>query len=274
MKTFKEKYYNFAVSDFDGTLFRSDASVSDFTLKAIKNFTKHGGTFCICTGRMTNSIMQYCKQYDLDGYVISYNGAEIVEIKTGKVVYKNHVDTVACAKILKYAELNNLTVQVYPDNIIMVNQANEMVKSYSNIVKAPIKECNCMVSEIFEKQKLTSAKVLFYTNDQTADKTITELKQILGNNYNVIRSNAYHIDITQSSVSKGKSILKLAEILGKEQDKIICFGDERNDISMLNVAGLSVACANANSLLKEVADLITDSCDEDGVAKALIKYGV
>ena len=197
MKTFKEKFYNFAVSDFDGTLFRSDACVSDFTLKAIKRFVKNGGVFCICTGRMTNSIMQYCKQYQLDGYVISYNGAEIVEIKTGNIVYKNHVDTEACIKILQYAEHNDLTVQVYPNNFIMVKHANDMVKSYSHIVKAPIKECNCNVSEIFEEQKLTSAKVLCYTNDQTADKTIFDLKQILGDNYNVIRSNTFHIDITK-----------------------------------------------------------------------------
>ena len=80
--------------------------------------------------------------------------------------------------------------------------------------------------------------------------------------------------VGQAGTGKNYTLEQVARTLNKEQEKTICFGDERNDVSMLKVAGLGVACANANQDLKDIADIITDSCDDDGVAKALIKYGV
>ena len=274
MKTIREKFYNFAVSDFDGTLLQTDRTLSEFSLKTIEQFIKNGGTFYICTGRMTSSIMSYCKNYGLGGYVISYNGAEIVEVSTAKKIFSNHVDNLACIKLLEYAEKNNLTVQTYPNDQLLAQNANEMVNEYSGRVNVPITQSEQKVSEIFKQNGYTSAKVLFYTNDQMADSMLKEIKQILGSDYNVTRSNEFHIDIMKKGISKGETVLILAKLLNLDTSKLICFGDERNDVSMLSVAGLGVACANANKELIAVADVVTNSCDDDGVAKALIKYGV
>lgn len=275
MDKLKEKHYNFAVSDFDGTIFRSDRTVSERTIKAIKNFVSHGGIFSICTGRMTTSIISYCHQFDLDGYVISYNGAEITEIATENKIFKNHVDNQACIKLLRYAEKNGHVIQVYPNDMLTVNFAGDESKSYAKITNVPVYEYKNNVSILFEKEKYTSAKVLFYTNDQIADTMLKEIKELLGEGYNVIRSNAYHIDVTKGGVSKGEAVKKLANILNADMNKLICFGDEMNDKSMLDVASIGAVCSSGNEGLKAIKDyLVIDACDDDGVAKILEKYGV
>ncbi len=274
MNKFKEKYYNFAVSDFDGTIFRSDKTISKRTVNAINEFSNNGGIFCICTGRMTTSIMQYCLSFGFSGYVISYNGAEITEISKNKTVFKNHVDNDACIKLLRYGEQNGHVVQVYPNDRLTVNLAGDESKSYAKLTNVPVYEHRDKVSKLFEETGYTSAKVLFYTNDQKADTMLFEIKQILGEGYNVIRSNGYHIDVTKKGVSKGDTIKKLAKILNADMQKLICFGDEMNDKSMLEVAALSCLCSSGNEKLKSQVDVVIDTCDNDGVAKALEKYGI
>lgn len=274
MNKFKSNYYDFAVSDFDGTIFRSDLTVSNRTINAVNNFINRGGTFCICTGRMTNSILRYCVELNLKGYLISYNGAEITQLSDNTLLFKEHVDNNACIKLLKYAEQNDYLIQVYPNNRLIVGSLSEESENYAKTTRVPLEVYGGRVSKLFEETKYSSAKVLFHANDAQAQKMIPEIKKLLGDEYNVIRSNAFHIDIMKKSVSKGNAIRKLARLLDLDMKKLICFGDEMNDKSMLEVAALSCLCSNGNEKLKNQVDLVIDSCDDDGVAKALEKLGV
>ena len=275
MSKFKEKYYDFVVSDFDGTIFTTSKIVTKTTVDAINSFINRGGTFCVCTGRMTKSILKMLNKFGLtQGFVISYNGAEITEVATGTKVYKNHIDNENAVKVLQYAENNGLTVLVYPNDEVTSQYPVESVLDYFKLSECGGNILNSKVSEYFIKNNLTTGKILFLTggNDGVSNKILNDLPKIIGNDFNIVRSNPYHIDITKKGVSKGDTIKKLANLLGKSMKKLVCFGDQMNDESMMRVASLALVTENGSQKLKDLCDGVIESCDDDGVRKAIEKY--
>ena len=274
MKTFKEKFYDFVVTDFDGTIFNSRGEVSQTTVKTIKRFIANGGTFCVCTGRMTGSIIPFLKRFGLDdGFVISYNGAEISNVKTGEKIYKQHVDTVNAVKMLQYAEKNGYDLMVYPDDVITVEHVNELNADYVRLNGTECRVLGAKVSEYFQKHQLTTGKALFLTggNAEVSLKIRDELPQIV-TGLNITRSNPYHVDVMKAGVSKGETVKEFAKLMGKSLERLVCFGDEMNDASMMEVCALSAVPVSGSPILKERCDLIIDACDDDGVSKAMQKY--
>ena len=272
---FKEKYYNFAVSDFDGTIYNSKKEISPKTVEVIKNFIENGGTFCVCTGRMTAGIIPFLHKYGLNkGYVISYNGAEIANIETGEKVYKKHVDTDNAVKVLQYAEKNGFDVLVYPNDKVTVEESNAEKEHYLFMSATTGQVLHSKVSEYMQTNCLTTGKMLFLTGgDETVTKKImSDLPSIVDGKLDFVNSNKYHIDLMNAGVNKGSAIQAFAKMMGLDLNKLICFGDAMNDESMLKVAGLSVVVADGDERLKAISDVITDCCDEDGVAKAMQKY--
>ena len=268
----KKNYYTFAVSDFDGTLFSSTKGVADSALSAIKNFKKAGGTFCICTGRMTSSIAKFYEEYDFGDYVISFNGAEVHNVKTGENIFESHVDNDTCVKLLRYAEKNNRRIQVYPNGVLTVHELNDDYREYAKRCHVTICDVPGKVSDLFIEKGYTSGKVLFYTDDEKRGQMLKEIKAITGDNYEVICSNKEHIDVMAKGVSKGNALLILCNYLGVDIEKTICFGDEKNDLSMLKFAGLGAATANGNPDVLKEADVIVPACDDGGVGAGLELY--
>jgi Cof subfamily protein (haloacid dehalogenase superfamily) len=88
----------------------------------------------------------------------------------------------------------------------------------------------------------------------------------------IVSSFSNNIEIMNHGISKGNAVKILAAYYGIKKEEIICFGDAENDISMLEYAGLGIAMGNAEAYVKEKADYVTDTNDNDGVAKAIEKY--
>lgn len=275
MKNYKEKYYDFAISDFDGTIYNSNGEITKETVSAVNAFINRGGTFCICTGRMTASIRLLLNKFSLNrGYVISYNGAEITNIETGEKLYKNHIDTENAVKILEYAEKMNFQVLVYPNDVITTAKLTPQVEEYFQLNGIPGQIINGKVSEYIKNNQLTTGKALFLTggDSNVTQRILKDLPLILGSEFNITNSNKFHVDIMRKDVSKGETIKIFAKTISKSLDKLICFGDEMNDASMMKVANLAAVMQNGSELLKKEADIIIDSCDNDGVRKAIEKY--
>lgn len=274
MKKIRENYYDIAISDFDGTIFSSRIGIPEKVLNAINKFVAAGGIFCVCTGRMSSSILNFYKHYGFAGYAIGFNGAEICNSDTGEKIYKKHVDNSTCIKLLRYAEVNSKRVHVYPNDVLTVNGLNDDYRAYAKRCQVDICDVNGLVSDLFIEKKYTSGKVLFYTDNNSRAQMLNDIKNIVKNDYEVICSNPEHIDVMAKGVSKGNAVLRLCNILGKGTDRLMCLGDEKNDASMIQVAGLGIATQNGNDELKAIADIIVPSCEEGGAAIAFEKYGV
>lgn len=263
-----EKKLAVAVSDFDGTLARSDKTLSENTLRQIEKFKKAGGFFAVCTGRMTSAILPFCQELNLGDYVISFQGAAINEVKSGKSIYFNPVEAAEAAKLADYAKKTGRNMQVYVGGGFVSRLRDEQTNAYAAVANLEYSS-NENLGDYLRELNEPSGKVLFYTNGENPEALRAEIAEVAGEKYNVFISNPRQIDVIKAGVSKGSGVELLLSLTGKSGLPFMCCGDESNDISMLKIASLPVATANADECVKSVAKYVTLSNDDDGVAAAL-----
>lgn len=260
--------YKLIASDFDDTFLSTKGTVSDYQLNAVKEFQRLGGKFMLCSGRMFSSIREEAKRFDIHGDVICYNGAMIANLDTGEIKYHNPMSVESSIKIIKALEDENKIIQVYVDDNLYVKEKSKYTDFYCESCKVGYTE----VGKLSDYIKLTGKPVTHIVVVDSPEN-VNELYERYKNQneYAVTPSGANLIDIVTFSSSKGNAIRAMCEMYGISLSECVCCGDSPNDISMLKVAGLGVAVANARDIVKEVADVVTDSCDNDGVGKIIEK---
>lgn len=262
--------YKLVASDFDNTLIRSDGTVSDYTLGVINDFQMHGGKFMICTGRMFASIRKEAKALGFHGDVIAYNGGMIGDIDTGKIKYHSTMSTDIALEVVEYLESFGKIVHLYVDDVLYVKEQNPYTDYYCKCCKVKATAVG-RLSEYIKKTSATPTKILLMDEPVEITKFSAILTKRGDGRYLVAASAPNLLDIEDVNTSKGNGILKMCEYYGVDISECVCFGDSPNDISMLKVAGVGVAVENATEDVKNICDYVTDSCDEDGVAKVIDK---
>lgn len=265
----KNKNFKILISDFDGTLFRTDKTVSKANLDAINAFKARGGIFAVCTGRMTAGIELVLKNLGYKGLFVSFNGAEIVDTEKG-VLYSNKIKNDLLYKVTKFIEDRGVYVQAYPDNKLLISKYNENTEFYLSfnkvefIVKNPI-------HEYIKESGVESAKILIFDDPEKIDGILGDLR---GNfpELEVVRASDKMVEITNKGVLKSDGIKRLSEIYNVPVSEIIAMGDAGNDVSMLRAAGLGIAVGNASDEVKAASDLVVPSCDEDAVKYVIENY--
>ena len=112
-------------------------------------------------------------------------------------------------------------------------------------------------------------KCLGTANPEIAPQIVEKYNEKFGDILNIGRSEPFFIEITPKGIDKAASLERLCQIMGSSRENMIACGDGFNDISMIEYAGTGVAMANARKEVKDVADYITSSNDDDGVAKVI-----
>lgn len=263
--------YGAAVSDFDGTLARDDKTISEKTLAQIREYSKSGGLFALCTGRMTSATLPVCRKYNLCDYAISFQGAAINEVKSGKSLYFNPVECEVAARLADYAKKTNRNMQVYLGKTFICLKRSAETDIYA-AAGGLTYEDNCDLGDYIRKLGQPTGKALFHVGKEDPQKLRDEIAQVVGEDYNVFISNPMHIDIVRAGVSKADGIKRLLKILGRENEKFMCFGDASNDLPMLKIADFAVAPQNAEDIVKNAVDFVCESNNEGGVGNALERF--
>ncbi len=116
------------------------------------------------------------------------------------------------------------------------------------------------------------AKACFVGSQELLDSVEDQVKQDWGQDFNVLRTDARFLELLNPKVNKGQGLKELCERLKIAPEEVMAIGDERNDLAMFAFAGTSVAMGNGNDLVKQAADYVTSSNDEDGIAQAIEKF--
>ena len=226
----------------------------------------------ICTGRPRWHADKYAKEANLGRYLISTTGGEIFDKLTNKVLYQQRIDTASLLKLLKLAKKYDIETSFQSGYNIYTNKWSCTDHSYRQLIVNDAKD-------LFDKTPIT--QVLFKDKDVEKIKKVKEeillmkdvkiinqLKHLVyaDRPYNPEKDTAY-LDISAPDTSKGNAVKFLCKHLNISLDDIICIGDSLNDISMLEIAGVAVAMENASHDVKEIADIITSSNEDNGVAK-------
>ena len=264
--------------DLDGTLLNSNKELSAGNLAALQRAANAGIEIVPTTGRFYGGMPDVIRALPFVRYVITVNGAEVADLKTGEVIYKAEIPWQQAVDIMTLLDEYPVIYDCYQDNAAWMTA--EQKKHIDRIVASPhyrkmLHELRQPVPElkaVLTERKRGVQKVQLFTDQpELWTKMMAELPERF-ENLCVSSSVSDNVEINQIRANKGEALYALADHLGLPHDATIAFGDGLNDLSMLRDAGIGVAMENACDEAKKTADWITLSCDEDGVAFGINKY--
>lgn len=260
------------VLDIDGTLVNSRKEITPATLAALSRWRAAGNRIAIATGRPTAGVRAVAKaamMAEEGGYVLSYNGACITDAATGQRVSGKFLPPDLPARLAAYAAAHPEVglISYEGDAVLSLKEPDEyIVLEAVTINKMELRT----VPEFADYISFPVHKCLMTAPPEVAEGHLAALQEKFGDCAAIFRSEPFFIEIMPHNVDKATSLDEFVPKIGITRSDVICVGDGYNDVSMIRWAGLGVAMANARQPVKDAADRLTLSCDEDGVA-ALIE---
>ena len=257
--------------DMDGTLLNSKKELLEETKQYFKNFhNKNTETLLVlCTGRPESGIRPYLKDLgylEENHYIISQNGANIYESQTEKRVMDAFVDSKAIQKWIELGKTHGISVMgAGVDYYYSFDEdPTEWMEFDVKIVSGKLKQIT-----IEDSLSTDFYKLLLLGDEEQLNEFETFIPQEWRNEFYVVRSQKYLIEVLTKGVNKAFGLEKLAKELNIQSSEIAAIGDAANDIEMLKYAGLAIAMGNASEEVKAVSDIVTDTNENNGVIKAI-----
>lgn len=257
--------YEVLVLDLDGTLTNSEKKITEPTKEALLDIQQKGKIVVLASGRPTPGILPLAHELELEkygGYVLSFNGAKIINCSTGEVLYNKTIPSEAIRPAYELAKDYDVDILAYSDDAIISGICpNSYTELEARINSLPIRRVENFPAYI----NFPTNKLLISGEESLTAELEIKLNSHFRKLLNIYRSEPFFLGIMPQNIDKAYTLQKLLSAIGLTADQMICCGDGYNDITMLESAGLGVAMANAQPLVREKADYITKSNDEDGV---------
>lgn len=257
------------VLDIDGTLTNSEKEITQETKAGIIRIMERGHKVILASGRPTPGMRRYAEELELEkygGYLLSFNGGRIINCKTGEIVFQKTLPPIVIDGLYQYAKKNDLGIITYlADQIILGTRMDEYIALEAKINNMKYKKTDNFPA--YKQYDLN--KCLITAPPEKAERCVEQLQNMYGDILSIYRSEPFFIEVMPKNVDKATSLDRMLSTVGLTRENTICCGDGFNDISMISYAGVGVAMANAQEPVKEAADYITDSNDEDGIVKVI-----
>jgi len=256
--------------DLDGTLLNSRHQVSERNIDAINKAQEKGVNIVIATGRTNLGAEDIFHSLGLKEYLIAYNGALIKNMAEDKIIKHIPLPLDQSLEILKFVEAEDLYVNLYMNSSVYANKKGEEYEYYSRIMNI---EPVVLEEDLHQFLNRPTTKMLIIEKDlKKVDYILKSLEEDFSDRLNITKSISDCIDVMSKGVSKGSALSDLSRKLNILPEEAAVVGDSNNDIEMMQFAGISGAVANAEIAVKESADYITSSNDQDGVAEFIEKF--
>lgn len=269
------KNIKLCIFDLDGTLLNSDKEITEKTLNTIKKLKENNIKYTIATGRIDTLARKYQRQIQSDLPIISCNGSLIRDMGN-KIYYMKTLDFNTVKSIFNFFTSSNIHFLFYTENLILSTKNNpreEFLKKYNETANKEDRfNIEILDDNIDKYSNIKFLKSLTYIENRTK---LLETQDILLKNFkelSIVSSDYTLLDLMPPNTTKGSGVENLCKILNLSKDEICVFGDNFNDLEMIQFAGTSVAPSNAEENIKNISTYITKSNDEDGVAYAIEEY--
>lgn len=265
--------------DLDGTLLKTDKTISKRNTAAIRSAVKRGILVLPATGRMVKMVPSLFNAAEGFRYAITSNGASVLDLRNSTVLYSDLMTMEQSLHILRMLSSYGLLIEAYCDGRSYANREAlaelsdyNLPKSYYDLI---------MNSQIFvenltkyiERRNRPLEKInLPYVPEELRGELTARLECM--EEYSVTSSYMSNIEINAAEASKGNGLRHLCKRLEISPSQVMALGDGSNDISLLEYAGCSVAMGNASDPVKRVAKFVTHANDDDGVAYAIEKFAL
>lgn len=261
--------------DLDGTLLDGNKNLSNENKAALERAASEGIEIVPATGRFYKGMPQIIRDLPFVNYVISINGAQVYDVKNGKTVCGSEIPWERAVSVMEFLDGIDVIYDCYQDGWgWMTQKLYDKAELYAANIHSleMIKKLRTPVPELKEhlKQKASGVqKIQAFFRDMDFRARMLEELPVKFPDLVVTTSIVNNIEINSKDATKGIALKKLADYLEIPVSQTMAFGDDFNDITMLETAGIGVAMKNAAEEVKNAADYVTDSCDSNGVANAV-----
>lgn len=264
--------YKLVALDMDGTLLKKDKSISPRTLKAIMGARDKGVKIVLATGRPVKGIHSYLNYLGLDNdddYAVTYNGSAVQTGKSGKILFERFMSGSDLHYIYSLSQKFGVNFHAFDgEGNLLTPKPNQYTDVEASINKIEAKIMD--MSQVKPEDKII--KVMIVDDAKKLDEVYKQLPEDIFVKYSVMRSAPIFLEFLNPTINKGLGVSFLSDELGIKREEVIAIGDAGNDIDMIKYAGLGVAMGNAFPEVKEAADYITVTNEEDGVAEVIEKF--
>ena len=263
------KSYKLIALDLDGTLTNDEKEIPAYTAEVLMRAQKRGVRLALVSARPAPGLhyeRDVLKMQEYGGLLISYNGGRIVDASDGSLLYEKIMDLQVTKDILRY--LKDLPVTIILDNgkELYVEDRNgyqvqqESYNAHMSVVEMP---------NLAETLDFSVVKILIAVDPSIIFEIQKQIAEYLPEDLTVVRTAPFYLEIIPKIINKGQGILHACEYLEIQPEEVVAFGDAENDISMIKVAGMGIAMGNAEEEVKKIADRITLTNNENGIAAVL-----
>ena len=287
--------YKMVAIDLDGTLLNSYGVVTENTKKVIKKVIEKGTEIILASGRPMDSINSISTEIGANKYFISGNGAIIYDMQKNQTIYEKYMTKEKVLEIIKLCEENSISYNIYTETTILAKALKYNVLYYykENLKKEESKKTNIKIVDNLEEYIKNSqgekfVKITICDNNKHIFQSIIkklrkinniEVLDVLHMSRKIIKQGTedvpieyFYTEISLKNVNKWEAIKVIAEKMNINKEEIIAIGDNINDKEMIENAGLGIVMQGSTPVVADIADYITDTNNNDGVAKALEKF--
>lgn len=258
--------------DIDETLTNSQREVTEKTKLEIKKCVENGVKIILTSGRSRREAMDFQEQIGTSPYIVSSNGASAYDAENGVEIYNERIDPQMALQLIKHSRENGYRIKLNYKDLLVMNEAaypdeKDKEVSYEELERVAVEEqvVQCVIiSTDFEKMRFFRD---YIKNECVGIAVANESKRF--KNPDLKPSRNYYCDVASVKVSKGNAVKAVCEYFEIKPEEIVTIGDGENDLSMFELTPNSVAMGNSLPEIKEKANYVTASNDEDGVAKVL-----
>lgn len=264
--------YKLLVLDLDGTLTNNKKEITEYTRQTLMEAQEKGVKIVLASGRPTYGIAPIAEKLELKkygGYILSYNGGEIINWQTGEMMYENVLQDEILPYLYQCSKENNFAIVTYNDKYVITEHPQDeyvLKEAILNVMET------LKVDNFLEYIDFPVPKCLIVGEPTRLAELEKQMYDVLKDKMGVYRSEPYFLELVPKGIDKAQSLSVLLDKIGATREEMIAIGDGFNDKSMIEFAGLGVAMANAQDVVKQAADYITLSNEEDGVADVVRKF--
>lgn len=285
--------YKLVVIDLDGTMLNQYGYINENTKNILKMVQDKGIEIVIASGRPIDSTKNFAKEINCKNYFVSGNGAIIYDIAKDEIIYENTLKKSKVLDIIKICEENSIFYNIYTEKEIITKnlQYNVLYYNKENVNKDELEKTQINIVEniydyIFERNEKIIKITICDENKSIFNAILRKLKEIdeievldvshmskktIKNGVDEVNVEYYYTEISAENVDKWYAIEFLKNKMQINNEEIIAIGDNINDKKMIENSGLGIAMGQSTPVVKEIANYITKSNLEDGVAEALNK---
>lgn len=271
------------IMDVDGTLTNSQKVITPKTKEALLKAEEAGAILILASGRPTTGLMDIARELKMDQYhglLVSYNGSKVVDCQTMETLFNQALSVEEGKAVLEHMKkFDRVRPMIDKGEYMYVNNV------YDNMIQFNGKPFNvmqyesrggkfklCEIDDLAAFVDFPLNKILTTSDPEYLQEHYQEMMEPFKDTLSCMFTGAFYFEFTAKGIDKAKALDTVLIPMGYKKEEMIAFGDGQNDSSMVKYAGIGVAMDNAVQQLKDIADEITLSNEEDGIAVSLYQH--